>query len=152
LITILENLPLPSIDIGHKLERAASAVLTKERPAQIFDLSIVIDTDEVLKELNLAYRGIDEPTDVLSFESGEIDPETGIPYLGDIIISLDQANRQAEKSNHTLMAELQLLTVHGVLHLLGHDHAELEEKRRMWAVQKEIMSSIGAGLVVWPED
>lgn len=149
---MIENLPLPSSEIGQELERAASAVLAKERPAMVFDLSIVIETEEVLKNLNREYRGIDESTDVLSFESGETDPETGIPYLGDIIISWDQAIRQAKKSNHPITAELQLLTVHGTLHLLGHDHAEEEEKRRMWAIQKEVLLSINAGLVVWPED
>jgi probable rRNA maturation factor len=152
LITILENLRLPSEEITKILETTATAVLQKERPAQDIDLCIVIETDEVLKDMNKKYRGMDEPTDVLSFESDDMDPETGTPYLGDIIISLEQARRQAEKSNHSLTAELQLLAVHGTLHLLGYDHAEEEEKRRMWSLQKEVLLSLGANLTTWPEE
>jgi probable rRNA maturation factor len=152
LITILENLRLPSEEITKILETTATAVLQKERPAQDIDLCIVIETDEVLKDMNKKYRGMDEPTDVLSFESDDMDPETGTPYLGDIIISLEQARRQAEKSNHSLTAELQLLAVHGTLHLLGYDHAEEEEKRRMWSLQKEVLLSLGANLTMWPEE
>lgn len=152
MITILENLRLPSEEITKILETTATAVLQKERPAQDIDLCIVIETDEVLKDMNKKYRGMDEPTDVLSFESDDMDPETGTPYLGDIIISLEQARRQAEKSNHSLTAELQLLAVHGTLHLLGYDHAEEEEKRRMWSLQKEVLLSLGANLTTWPEE
>lgn len=143
---------MPSEEITKILETTATAVLQKERPAQDIDLCIVIETDEVLKDMNKKYRGMDEPTDVLSFESDDMDPETGTPYLGDIIISLEQARRQAEKSNHSLTAELQLLAVHGTLHLLGYDHAEEEEKRRMWSLQKEVLLSLGANLTTWPEE
>ncbi len=152
LVTILENLPLQSREITKILVTTATAVLQKERPAEEIDLCIVIETDEVLKDLNKKYRGMDEPTDVLSFESADLDPETGIPYLGDIIISLEQAKIQAEKSNHTLTAELQLLTVHGTLHLLGYNHVEEEEKERMWSLQKEVLESLGANLTTWPEE
>jgi probable rRNA maturation factor len=152
LITLIENVALPSSEDGRILENSVKTVLEKEKQFLEVDLSIVIENDDAVKELNKQYRGINTPTDVLSFEANEIDPETGVKYLGDIIISLDQAKLQAEKSNHSLIAELQLLAVHGALHLLGHDHVAVEGKRIMWALQKEILTSLGAGLAVWPED
>jgi probable rRNA maturation factor len=150
-IILVENIALPSVEDGKKLEEAARAALNYEKVINDVDLSIVIEDDAVLKELNKQYRGIDSTTDVLSFSANEIDPSTGVTYLGDIIISLEQAQRQAEKSGHALLAELQLLAVHGTLHLLGHDHAEDEEKEAMWASQKQILTSLGVELAVWPE-
>jgi probable rRNA maturation factor len=150
-ITLIENVALPSREDGKVLENSVKAVFERKKQIQEVDLSIVIDNEDSVRKLNKQYLGINKPTDVLSFEANEIDPETGVKYIGDIIISLDQAKRQAEKSNHPLIAELQLLTVHGTLHLLGHDHAGEEEKRVMWAIQKEILTLIGANLTVWPE-
>jgi probable rRNA maturation factor len=98
-----------------------------------------------LQELNRDYLGIDAPTDVLSFPASETDPETGARYLGDILISVPRAQSQAEAAGHALESEVQLLVVHGVLHLLGHDHAKPEEKRRMWKAQAEILESLGLG-------
>jgi probable rRNA maturation factor len=68
------------------------------------------------------------------------------PYLGDIAISLPRATAQAEAAGHPVAAELQLLTVHGVLHLLGHDHAEPEEKAAMWAAQAAVLATLGVTL------
>jgi probable rRNA maturation factor len=87
---------------------------------------------------------------VLSFpasetDGSEIDPETGARYIGDIIISVPYAARGAAKAGHPLEAELQLLVVHGVLHLLGHDHAKPREKAKMWKAQAEILESLGLG-------
>ena len=107
------------------------------------DMSIVLTDDAQLHELNREYLGIDAPTDVLSFPSDEEDPETGAPYLGDILISIPRAKQQAEAAGHPVEAEVQLLVVHGTLHLLGHDHAEAEEKARMWQAQSEVMTKLG---------
>jgi probable rRNA maturation factor len=96
-----------------------------------------------LHELNREYLDVDAPTDVLSFPADEEDPETGIPYLGDILISIPRAMQQAQAAGHPVEAEVQLLVVHGTLHLLGHDHAEVEEKARMWKAQSEVMSKLG---------
>lgn len=98
-----------------------------------------------LQELNLNYLGIDAPTDVLSFPASETDPETGARYIGDILISIPRAQAQAESAGHPLEGEVQLLVVHGVLHLLGHDHANAEEKARMWKAQGEILEGLGLG-------
>jgi len=116
------------------------------------DISIVIDDNASLQDLNREYRDIDAPTDVLSFTLNEKDPETGRLYLGDVIISFEQAKEQALKAGHPVLSELQLLAVHGVLHLLGHDHAEPEEKLKMWAAQKEILASLNVTINQWPED
>jgi probable rRNA maturation factor len=136
------------IDVPNALlERAANAALrhnTSQGPSDP-ELSIILTSDERLHELNLNYLGIDAPTDVLSFPASETDPETGAPYIGDILISIPRARTQAEAAGHPLEAELQLLVVHGILHLLGHDHAEAEEKARMWKAQAEILERLGLG-------
>jgi probable rRNA maturation factor len=129
------------------LERAANAALSHVAPqgSSAPELSIILTSDARLHELNLNYLGIDAPTDVLSFPASETDPETGARYIGDILISIPRAQAQAEAAGHPLEAELQLLVVHGVLHLLGHDHAEMEEKARMWKAQAEILEHLGLG-------
>ena len=106
-------------------------------------MTIVLTDDAQLHELNREFLGVDAPTDVLSFPSSETDPETGVPYLGDILVSIPRATLQAQAAGHPLEAEVQLLVVHGTLHLLGHDHAEAEEKAAMWQAQAEVLSRLG---------
>jgi probable rRNA maturation factor len=129
------------------LKKAALAALEHQRVPKPFDMTVLLAGDSHLQELNREYLGIDAPTDVLSFPSGELDPETGKKYLGDIIISVPRATQQAEAAGHTPEAETQLLVVHGVLHLLGHDHARVEDKTRMWQAQGEILESLGLGQI-----
>lgn len=126
------------------LERAAGETL-RQQSAPDSDLTIVLADDERLRSLNRDFLGRDASTDVLSFPAGESDPETGRPYLGDVVISVPRALEQALAGGHPLDAELQLLVVHGVLHLLGHDHAGGDEKARMWAAQAEVLERIGLG-------
>ena len=76
---------------------------------------------------------------MLSFPASETDPETARRYLGDMLISVPRAANQAQATGHPLETEAQLLTVHGTLHLLGYDHAEAEEKTRMWKAQAEVL-------------
>jgi probable rRNA maturation factor len=127
------------------LEHAVQAALEHEAESQAAELSIVLTDNEHLQELNLNYLGIDAPTDVLSFPASETDPESGARYIGDILISIPRAQSQADAAGHPLESEVQLLVVHGVLHLLGHDHAEPEEKARMWKAQSEILDTLGLG-------
>lgn len=127
------------------LERAAQAALKHESQSLDVDLSIVLTDDSRLHQLNREYLGIDAPTDVLSFPSSEADPETGARYIGDVLISLPRAEGQANAAGHPLESEVQLLVVHGVLHLLGYDHADAEEKARMWKAQADILKSLGLG-------
>ncbi len=125
------------------LERAARFVLDFESAPADADITIVLTDDAQLRELNREYLGVDAPTDVLSFPASETDPETGAAYLGDILISIPRAMQQAQAAGHPVEAEVQLLVVHGTLHLLGHDHAEAQEKARMWQAQAEVMSRLG---------
>jgi probable rRNA maturation factor len=133
---------------------AGTAIKTLENqginPEEV-DLSIVIEDNSKLQELNRQYSGIDAPTDVLSFILNEKDPETGKLYLGDVIISLQKAQEQSEKAGHSVIFELQLLTVHGVLHLIGHDHYEEDQKSKMWTAQRQILAELKVDLKKWPE-
>ncbi len=134
----------PSILIEPEIvERAAAVALNHQVVEDDADLTIVLTDDEQLQDLNREFRDIDAPTDVLSFPASESDPETGRRYLGDVLISVQRAEEQAAAGGHALEAELQLLVVHGVLHLLGHDHAEDKEKLRMWAAQAQILARLG---------
>ncbi len=116
------------------------------------DLSIIIENDKKLKELNQNFLGIDAVTDVLSFTLNEKDPESERLYLGDVIISFPRAEEQSIQAGHKVMDELDLLTVHGVLHLFGYDHADPVEKSHMWRAQSEILDSIHVVISKWPED
>jgi probable rRNA maturation factor len=128
-------------------ERAARAALEHESAQG--DLTVLLADDGRLQELNRDYLGVDAPTDVLSFPASETDPETGARYLGDILLSVPRAEIQARAGGHPLEAEIQLLVVHGVLHLLGHDHAGARDKARMWAAQAEVLESLGlAGITI----
>ena len=130
------------------LEAAARAALSKQQ-ASSGAVTILIAGDEMLAALNQSYRGIPAPTDVLSFPAGDQPLLPGEPpYLGDIAISLPRASIQAAAAGHSPLEELQLLTVHGVLHLLGHDHAESAEKQVMWAAQAEILHSLGLAITI----
>jgi probable rRNA maturation factor len=128
-------------------EQAAQAALVHQKESLDVELSIVLTDDKRLHELNLDYLGVDAPTDVLSFPASETDPETGARYIGDILISVPYAAKGAEKAGHPLESELQLLVVHGVLHLLGHDHAKPKEKAKMWKAQAEILNLLGLGQI-----
>jgi probable rRNA maturation factor len=105
-------------------------------------LTIRITNDSELRSLNRRFLSHDAVTDVLSFPAGHLDPESGRLYLGDIAIAYPRASQQARRAGHTVRAELQLLVVHGVLHLLGHDHADMKEKQRMWAAQAAILACL----------
>jgi len=124
------------------LERAARAVLDLSGVPDA-DLTIVLVDDVRIQTLNRDFLAHDAPTDVLSFPADEPDPETGRSYLGDVAISLARAAEQARDGGHTVEAEMQLLVVHGILHLLGHDHAEVGEKERMWAAQAQALERLG---------
>ncbi|RME87173.1 MAG: rRNA maturation RNase YbeY [Anaerolineae bacterium] len=128
------------------LERAAREALHHRSAPSDATLAVVLTDDAQLHALNREYLGVDAPTDVLAFPANETDPETGAPYLGDVLISVPRAAAQATTRGHPLVAEVQLLVVHGVLHLLGYDHASAEEKARMWAAQAEVLERLGVVL------
>jgi probable rRNA maturation factor len=109
-------------------------------------LALVITGDEAVQALNREYLGIDAPTDVLAFGGQTPDfvsPPDEEPYLGDVMISFPQAQAQAASAGHPVEAELALLVVHGVLHLLGYDHVQPEDKAVMWDRQRDVLSRLG---------
>ncbi len=128
-----------------RLRQAARATLEQQRITRHVELTIVITGNAQLRSLNRAFREVDAPTDVLSFATDER-PRPDTRYLGDVIISYPKAREQAVAGRHAVEAELQLLVVHGVLHLLGHDHYTAAEKNVMWRAQAAILNKIGAGI------
>ena len=139
MITIESKYDYPS----SLIERAVNAALTHQKKSLDVNLSVVLTDNRRLHKLNRDYLGVDAPTDVLSFPASEADPETGARYIGDILISVPYAAKGAKLAGNSLEAELQLLVVHGVLHLLGHDHAKPKEKTKMWKAQAEILEVLG---------
>jgi probable rRNA maturation factor len=136
------------------LQRAATLALERELRSGPTRASVTITDDETLRTLNREHLGEDRVTDVLSFggageaRDGEVavdpfpSPPGEEPSLGDVIISFPQAVRQADAAGHSIDRELALLTVHGILHLLGFDHAEPEEERAMFARQEAVLDEV----------
>lgn len=139
-MTIIINFrKLPSHEVDQvMLEEAIRLTLVDQNETDV-ELTLQLTDDGTVRQLNQAYRGINETTDVLAFNQDFINPETNQLYLGDIIISLERAHMQAVDNNHTLSEETALLTIHGTLHLLGYDHTNDEEKDRMWKIQDKIL-------------
>lgn len=135
----------PSFDSSLLVNAARKAVSTGGAQGG-FGLTIVLTDDDQLRDLNRQFLGVDAPTDVLAFPGGDVDPDSSVEYLGDVIVSYPRALSQSETGGHSIEDELQLLVVHGVLHLLGHDHAEIGEKAAMWDIQGEILESLGCSL------
>jgi probable rRNA maturation factor len=112
------------------------------------EVSVSFVSDDEIHELNRTYRGVDRPTDVLSFAflEGEEDfpvPDEGAKLLGDIVISIPTAVRQAEEYGHSVEREVGFLLVHGFLHLLGYDHQDEDAEREMFGLQEEVLQKLG---------
>ncbi len=119
------------------------------------EASVTLTDNESIKELNREHRGIDKATDVLSFPSieykngepqiqpGDMDPDSGQIFLGDIIISVEKAFEQAQSFAHSVERELTFLAVHGILHLLGYDHETENEEKLMFSLQEDILNEMG---------
>ncbi len=125
-----------------RIAALARRVLAAEQVRAPAELSIAITEDTTVRELNRRYRGVDAPTDVLSFASGEADfvvPPGRARQLGEIVISHQTARRQAEDAGHPVETELAHLLVHGILHLLGHDHESPAEARSMRAREEALL-------------
>ena len=140
-----ENLSVEE-NIENEIIRAAELV-GKLYDAENAELSVTLTDDAHIHELNKNFRGVDRPTDVLSFAFRESDePEilsSQTEILGDIIISLERAKLQAESYGHSYLREVIFLTVHGLLHLLGYDHIEEVERLEMEREQDFVMSKLG---------
>lgn len=137
------------------LQRAIAAALAAEEVEAPCIVEVCITDDEGIHTTNREMRGVDRPTDVLSFPMFELapgdkprrewaDPDTDKVYLGDIMISLERAQAQAEEYGHSLERELCYLAVHSVLHLLGYDHLdEGPMKAQMRTREEEILGGLG---------
>jgi probable rRNA maturation factor len=125
------------------IKRTVKTTLAHLSVPEDASLTVVLTDDQQIRELNRKYRKIDTSTDVLSFPAGYVDPEDGNTYLGDVVISYPKTVIQAERRGHSIEDELQLLVVHGTLHLLGYDHAEPVDKENMWSIQGEILLQLG---------
>ncbi|KWX70400.1 rRNA maturation RNase YbeY [Paenibacillus jilunlii] len=147
--------------ISDELITLLESILQKAGEAEGIDegeVDLTFVNNERIHELNLEYRGIDRPTDVLSFamnETGEDEPEIiyaldegeegeDVPYvLGDIIISVTRAQEQALEYGHSLERELGFLFVHGFLHLLGYDHQDAVSEAEMMFKQEKVLAQVG---------
>lgn len=115
------------------------------------ELSVTFTDNGKIRILNRDYRGIDRPTDVLSFpmysfSDGDVPDGDEHVMLGDIVISVEKAREQAAEYGHSLRREIAFLAVHSVLHLLGYDHDTSEEdEKEMFALQEKIMNALGIG-------
>lgn len=128
----------------HRLQRLARAVLDRMRVHPLAELSVTAVDADTIAELNAKWMEKTGPTDVLAFPMDELrpglvnaEPEEGV--LGDLVLCPEVAAQQAEAAGHTTTDELDLLTVHGILHLLGYDHAEPEDHREMFALQAQLL-------------
>ena len=135
-------------NIENEIMRAAE-VVGKVYGIENSEVSITLTDNQNIHELNKKYRGIDRPTDVLSFALRESDEpqilNAELESLGDIIISLEKAKVQAEEFGHSFLREIIFLEVHGLLHLLGYDHIEESDRIEMEGEQKFIMDKLGIG-------
>jgi probable rRNA maturation factor len=134
------------------LQKMVEKPLAAEGVPPNVEISLVITGQERIQELNREYRGLDKPTDVLSFSMTEqiegeepeafIGPPDGLLHLGEVIISYPQAEIQAKEQGHSIRKEMAILIVHGVLHILGYDHEKPEKEPAMKAKEKEILAEI----------
>ncbi len=131
---------------GPWLKGVARRVLEVEGVAAA-ELGVVVTDDATVQRLNRDYAGEDAPTDVLSFPLTEgepfVSPPDGVLRLGEVVISYPTAERQAAEAGRATEAEVAHLLIHGVLHLLGYDHAEPEEERRMRAREEALLAAAG---------
>jgi len=111
------------------------------------EISVLFTDDKFIRSLNNKYRGIDKSTDVLSFSlregSVKIPESEGDKLLGDIIISVEAAQRQADNLNHSMEKELTVLLIHGLLHLTGYAHEEDKDYKIMREKESEILENLG---------
>jgi probable rRNA maturation factor len=150
-VMVKNNQKAVKVPVGIRLlmRRCCQAVLVHENFPQDAEVSISFVSNAEIKNLNKIYRNKDSVTDVLSFPLGvngkyDVNKETGYALLGDVVISLETAMRQAELYGHSLEREIGFLTVHSMLHLLGYDHetSPLEE-RKMREKEEQVLGQLG---------
>lgn len=135
------NEPIEELEI---IENLLNYAIEHEKLDNL-EFSVIVVDNEKIHELNKEFRGIDRPTDVITFalEDNEDFPMMDTRVLGDIYISLDKAKGQALEYGHSFLRELAFLSIHGFLHLLGYDHMKEDEEKIMFDKQEEILDGFG---------
>ena len=137
-----------SAELRTFLRKCIRATLIADGYDDFFEVYVTLVNDKQIHEMNLEHRGVDAPTDVLSFPMGEdgvydIDPETGAYMLGDVVLNVSRIRLQAEEYGHSFEREAGYLTIHSILHLLGYDHVdEGEMKKQMRAKEEQVLESL----------
>ena len=137
-----------SAELRAFLRKCIRATLIADGYDDFFEVYVTLVNDNQIHQMNLEHRGVDAPTDVLSFPMGEdgvydIDPETGAYMLGDVVLNVSRIRLQAEEYGHSFEREAGYLTIHSILHLLGYDHVdEGEMKKQMRAKEEQVLESL----------
>ena len=138
----------PPENFEELVEKCARAALDEEQIEDDAEVSVTLVDNERIRELNNEFREIDRETDVLSFPLGdengfETNPDTDAILLGDIVISLEKAQSQAEEYGHSFLREVAFLLTHSLFHLLGYDHMTPDEEKEMFAKQEKVLEKLG---------
>ncbi|MBD5128706.1 MAG: rRNA maturation RNase YbeY [Ruminococcaceae bacterium] len=138
----------PPEDFEKLVEDCTRAALEEEEIEDDAEVSVTLVDNARIKEMNAEFREIDKETDVLSFPLGdengfEVDPDTDAILLGDIVISLEKAQSQAEEYGHSFRREVAFLVTHSLFHLLGYDHMTEDEEKEMFAKQEKVLQQLG---------
>lgn len=137
----------PPEDFERLIEQCTAAALEEEEITDDAEVSVTLVDNARIRELNNEFREIDRETDVLSFpmgdESFEVDPDNDAILLGDIVISLEKAQAQAEEYGHSFRREVAFLLTHSLFHLLGYDHITPEDEKEMFAKQEAVLERLG---------
>ena len=153
------TLPL-EFDLSQVADQVVKAVAEEEQCPYDCEINLILTDDAGIQKLNLEHRGLDKPTDVLSFplltpedhkdyallearQEDFFNPETGELVLGDIVLSLDRVAEQAEAYGHSAMREYAFLIAHSMLHLFGYDHMTPKEAASMENKQRKILDRLG---------
>lgn len=153
---LFESNAIRKVVLGAHIRKCIQAALAEEGVHVPCEINVLITNDETIHAINRQTRNVDKATDVLSFPmfeyqpgafpkdvSADIDPETGLLPLGDMVISLEHAAAQAKEYGHSLKREVGYLTIHSILHLLGYDHLdEGPMKRQMRAKEETILANL----------
>lgn len=136
-----------------QVRTAIQWVLERHGVPPASELTLVVTDDQTVRNQNKYFRGVDAPTDILSFPSEPLPEELATalgepPYLGDLIVAYPYTVQQAEEAGHTLADELTLIAIHGTLHLLGFDHDNAPNQDKMWAAQAEALAAAGVAISV----
>ena len=133
----------PDNDLIGIIEKAARATFNLQHISKPVSVNVLISDNHFIRKLNHKYRGYDRATDVLAFPMDE--NVAGLEWhIGDIAISLEAVSKQAREARHSVNSELQLLVVHGCLHLLGYDHENKDDRKEMWAAQSRVLNGINS--------